>query len=232
MKTTSPDASSPTTCALLSVNLCWPDPIFRSAGMVHACGVRRSNRAAPNSLTRSGRLLLRTGDGRSSPATPQKPLRADAPAKQNGKLGPRRVTVSGRRRTGGIETSGWSGRLPLAASAQLVHTRWSDCIGWAMAHRGRDGCSGHRREGQSQSQRGRACAAARQAGSSPTSTSRKVQSPLLPQFGVELPTPGRSRPVNASSSVHRSPRQGFCYPAPHPFRKRFGSKGTCLRHKW
>jgi hypothetical protein len=60
----------------------------------------------------------------------------------------------------------------------------------------------------------------------------QVRSPLLPQFGVELPTPVRSRPVNAASTVHMSPRQGFCYLAAHPFRKRFGSKGTCLRHKW
>ena len=32
---------------------------------------------------------LRTGDGRRLPATPQKPLRADEPVKQNAELDPR-----------------------------------------------------------------------------------------------------------------------------------------------
>ena len=43
----------------------------------------------------------------------QKPLRADGPAIQNGELDPRRVTVTRRRCTRGIETSVCSGRLPV-----------------------------------------------------------------------------------------------------------------------
>jgi hypothetical protein len=65
-------------------------------------------------------------------ATPQIPLRADEPVIQNGELDPRKETASGRRGTGGIETSVCSGRLPFAASAQFVCTRSSGRIGWAM----------------------------------------------------------------------------------------------------
>ena len=65
-------------------------------------------------------------------ATPQKPLRADEPAMQNGELDTRGVDGVGRRRTAGIETRVGRGGLPRAASAQLVRTRSSGRIGRAM----------------------------------------------------------------------------------------------------
>src|SRR5262249_5051294 len=94
-------------------------------------------------------VSIREGDGRGSPATPQKPLRADGPAIQNGELNPRRVTVTGRRHAEGIETLVRSGRLLGTASAQFVCTRSSGCIGWAVAAGGWYRKSGHRRGGQS-----------------------------------------------------------------------------------
>src|SRR5262249_59656343 len=54
--------------------------------------------------------------------------------------------------------------------------------------------------GPIQSQRGRDSAAARQAGSSPTGTPRRSRSPGVPQFGVRLPSPGRSLKRLACSS--------------------------------
>src|SRR5438270_10197899 len=91
--------------------------------MVHA-PVSNSVATEPHqtALRDQASFPFREGDGRRAPATPQKPLRADGPAKQNGVLDPRRVTALGRRGPRGIETSVGSGRLPAAASATVRKT--------------------------------------------------------------------------------------------------------------
>ena len=66
------------------------------------------------------RCPIREADCRCRPATPQKPLRADEPAKQNGELDPRRVTASGRRAPEESRPPCGRGDCRRAASAQLV----------------------------------------------------------------------------------------------------------------
>ena len=113
MKTTTPCRPSEDVWRCCS-STC-PDPVDRSSRLRDGSRSRcrpRVKPAAPNSFTRSGPLPHSRSGLSPSPATPQKPLRADEPVKQNGELDPFRVDGVGRRLTAGIETRVWSGRPP------------------------------------------------------------------------------------------------------------------------
>ena len=103
----------------------------------------RWRRAAPNSFRRSGRRAFRSSDGRRLPATPQKPLRADEPVKQNGELTPRRVTAGGRHSREESRPPSVRGQLPSAAAAQLGCHSVVGPQRWAMSSE--VGLSGRRR---------------------------------------------------------------------------------------
>ena len=97
---------------------CWsthpdPGPISATSGWF-MLAVSASDEAGRHQTALRGRARspIRAADCRSQGATPQKPLRADEPVKQNGELDTLRVDGVGRRRTAGIETRVWSGRPP------------------------------------------------------------------------------------------------------------------------
>ena len=120
-------------------------PNFRSAGMVRATASVQASRTAPNSFTRSGRLLL---PGRrpwlsTSNASETSPCRRAGQAKRRA----RPTQGDGLRQTqpGGIETSIGSGQLPLAASAQLVCAQSSGRIS-GRVHPGRSKSGRRRRQ--------------------------------------------------------------------------------------
>jgi hypothetical protein len=150
-----------------------PGPIFAISGwFTLAVSASGESRAAPNSFTRSG-PLPHSGSGLSlSPATPQKPLRADEPVKQNGELDTLRVDGVGRRRTAGIETRVWSGRPP---SCRVGSVRVHSVVGPHRSGLSRVLTIRSPVRGPIQSWWGRACAAARRERSSLRSRSRSIR---------------------------------------------------------
>jgi hypothetical protein len=100
----------------------------------HRDGSRHGVRLGPaerhqTALRGQATASFRSSDCRRQPATPQKPLRADEPVKQNGELDPQGGDGCRQAHSGGIETSVSRERLPSAASAQLGCTRSSGRIG-------------------------------------------------------------------------------------------------------
>lgn len=145
---------------------------------------------------------IREADGRRPRATPQKPLRADEPAMQNGELDTRGVDGVGRRRTAGIETRVWSGALPQAASAQLVRTRSSGRIGRAMVGSLPVLTIRSPVRGPIQAGWGRACAATRRARSSLRSPSRSIAVAGIAPVRRVAPRTGPEFRVEGSDAVH------------------------------
>jgi hypothetical protein len=175
---------------------------------------------------------IREGDGRRPAATPQKPLRADEPVRQNSELDPRRVTAPRRRSTGGIETSVASERLRggrVGSVSGVLGRRAASAGRWT--HRGREHCSGRRR-GANPSRTGSGMCHSATAGVKPQMQVAAVAVALGAPVRRLAPPPGRSRSVHASRSVHLSLVRGWGLGCVHDARKRFGSKGTCLRHRW
>jgi hypothetical protein len=71
-------------------------------------------------------------------------------------------------------------------------------------------------------------------GSSPRCTPREARSPDVPQLGRQLPTPGRrspDQPIRFRSWVPLPWPGVLLLARRHDARNRFGSKGTCLRHR-
>ena len=176
--------------ALLLVNL--PGPVDRSWRLRDGSRSRcrpRVKPAAPNSFTRSGPLPHSRSGLSPSPATPQKPLRADEPVKQNGELDPFRAGGVGRRLTAGIETRVWSGQPP---SGRVGSVHPHSVVG---PHRSGTWVSRVLTirspvRGPIQAIRGRACAAARRARSSLRSRSRQRGRRWCPSSACS--SPGRA----------------------------------------
>src|SRR5262249_40514524 len=123
------------------------------------------------------------------------------------------------------------GDFPLTASAQFVCTRSSGRIGWAILQVvGIDPVTG---VGANPNETGSGLGRSVTVEVEPPKKSRGSRSPVVPQFGGELPPPGRgSRDQRIRFRSCLFPRQRFCFWATQPLRKRFTSNGTCLRHRW
>jgi hypothetical protein len=131
---------------------------------------------------------------------------------------PHGMTESGRRIARGIETSVCSGRLPFTASAQLVCTRSSGRIGWAVGDGSKRLVSQIRSPawGPIQRQRGQACAAVRRIkGSGPTSCLisrgrriapvRRTAPQAGPEFAVRVVAGLWRPPLGLLHSTHQVP---------------------------
>ena len=145
-------------------------------------GVRRPGRSAPNRSSRSGPRPFRDGDCHRQWVTPQKPLRADGPVKQNVELDPRRVTASGRPAAEELRPPSARGDFhrPRRLSSSALGRRAASGGRWLNTGRM---SSGHRHGGQSKRVgsgvgRSEACS-----GSSPRGGLVASRSPLVPQFG-------------------------------------------------
>ena len=144
---------------------------------------------------------IREVDCRRQPATPQKPLRADEPVKQNGELDPFRVDGVGRRLTAGIETRVWSGQPPSGRVGSVhLHSVVGPHRSGAWVSRVLTIRSPVR--GPIQAWWGRACAAARRARSSLRSRSRSIAVAGVAPVRRVAPRTGPEFRVWASDAVH------------------------------
>jgi hypothetical protein len=178
---------------------------------------------------------IRDGDCHPPGVAPQKPLRADGPVKQSGVLDPRRVTASARQPPWESRPTRGRGDWRSPRRRQLGCTRPSGRIGWAMAQHRSHVNTGRRGGGQSRLGRGRAFAAARRVrGRAPDDASAKRGRPWCPSSAYSSPPRAGGRKINPSDPVHVSAlfAGGLGRRSTHPFRNRFTSNGTCLRHRW